>query len=198
MNNMVQSCGREWVNRRVAGGWFQHNGQLLCMTRVTADGLCCDDVNGKRIFLPEAVLTGFSVFVYPRLGYRRDPATGNAVFLRRRNSYDRGLRPHRIKVSCSPAVTAIGRANGMEDMHIITAAFNVPADTVADVKEVLAGRRLSAIMNEDVLVEPGVEDADVYTVYYRTRSAGHISPEGVITWRSQAYADLLSHLFVGI
>lgn len=195
--NMIESCGTEWCNRRVSGGHFLHDGKVLRADNFGRRVVECVEVStGKDVQVPAEVFTGFRVFMYPRLGYRRDPKTGVVVFMRRANSYDRGLRPRRVRLDISPACAALGREPDISDATRMVMAFSPSYDDIAAVREVISGDRISAVLDEDVLVEPSMdENGRSYTVYYRTVVAATISVDSVIKWRTDAYARLLSHYF---
>lgn len=194
MNNMIESCGAEWCNRRVAGGYFLHEGNVLRADTFSRRTVQCTNVaKDEFVELDPKVFTGFRVFMYPRLGYRRHPKSGVVVFMRRINSYDRGLRPRRVSCVVTAANLAMGRDPAIPDAERMDMVFRPQYDDITAVRDVIAGERISAILNEDILVEPSMNaDQREYTVYYRTVRAATISPDKAVTWRSAAYEQLLS------
>ena len=195
--SIIDSCGVDWVNRRVTGGWFCKDGEIMRIKDARRNGIYVDTIDGDEKFLDKEVLSGFKLFMYPRLGYRRLDGNGAVVFLRRINSFDRGVRPNRFSCAPSPANAALGRGTRLRDRQIIKAVFSEHYDTLDVVREVINARAISAVLNADVLVEPSMDNEMSYAIYYREAVAGKIINNKIV-WRSKQYEQLLSHLFKGL
>ena len=202
MTNLVESCGAEWFNNRVAGAWFLFNGEVLQVTRARNNTLdCCTTKGYEHKQIPCAVISGFKVFAYPKLGYRRDPDTGVVAFLTKKHSYARGLRTNSILHEVSPGYTVLKQRFEVirNEGKLMTLVLKPTFDPIEDVHNVIAGQQFACVPNEDVLIEPSIHpEAEDVVVYFRERPAAHITPKGKIAWRTDAYKKLLSPLFKGV
>lgn len=199
--NLIESCGADWVNKRVAGAYFVSDGKLLLFRRAGDNDVVCENREDKvAVNLKPSAVKGFGLFAYPKLGYRRDEKTGTAGFFHKKHTYERGLRPAHITVATTPGYLAIGREfPEMRADDLMKIAFLPKFDTAADVPAMLAADRFSVVLSADVMVEPSVmDDGDDFTVYYRKRPAGHINVAGKVSWRTKEYAELLHPLFKNV
>lgn len=202
--NMIARLGREWCEQRVVGGHFVHDGKLLMVRNVLADGVSCiERKTDKRVMLPLDVFTGFKIFRYPPLGYRKF-GPGLAVWLTKQHSYNRGLRERCIQPELSP-VSELLHLNYNREMQ---GQFNLPEsllelvffpeyDTVEELPKLYEGVIPSVVLNENVLVEANVsnERADGHIVYFKRRPCAAISKKQKFRWLSSAYEDALSSVF---
>ena len=198
--NLYESCGPDWINRRVAGAYFVMDGRLAMLRHAEANGQYLVELRAgerKLMNLPADAVKGFGLLEYPKLGYRRDPKTGTVGFFFKHHTFERGLRPGHIKIDTTPGYRAIGREwPDMPGDMMMQLAFLPQYDKAEDVEALLASERFSVVLNADVMVEPSVaDDGDDLTVYYRKRPAGHINVNGKVAWRTPEYGELLSPLF---
>ena len=199
MSNLVHSCGIDWFSRRVSGGWMLLQGKLMKVGKpVDSQNVCAyDDSSGNQILIDSSVFTGFKVFTYPDVGYRK---AGNdaVVFLTKRHSVNRGIRAEQLYADFSPLSLMLYNLGHLKNVRVgemekIRLLFFPEYDKASDIKLVLAGEKTAAVLSADVLVEAAI-DADDYTIFYRKKKVGFMTPDGTATYRTPAYEKLVAHL----
>lgn len=201
--NMIERLGLDWCTQRLIGGSFLYGDKLMSIARITRDSVVCEHYKTGTIEkLPHDFFTGFKVFKYPALGYRKY-GPGLAVWLSKRHSYQRGLRARCVNVELSPASNLLAAYS-----REMRAAFDVPPvldlvffpqyDTIDDLGKLYEGDTPCLVLNENVLIEPNVANANAegYTVYFKQRPCATIDDKKYkLHWFSEAYEDALSPIF---
>lgn len=180
-----------------------HEGKLLRLVEVHKDQVVAQShTNGEYVTLPADVLTGFGVFRYPPLGYRKF-GPGLALWLHKTHSYYRGLRAQSINITLSPVSTLL-YTNYNRKMNN---AFNVPNamdmvffpkyDTLEAMDTLYNGDVPCVVLNENLLVEANVvnKEAQGYTIYFKQTPCATIDDGKNIHWHTPEYADALSQVF---
>lgn len=202
-SNMIERLGREWCNQRMVGGNFVHDGKLMQVMRVGNAGVTCQVLKtGKIVELSQDVFTGFKVFRYPPLGYRKY-GPGLALWLSKVHSYQRGLRDRCINVQFSPVSTLLYNSYN----HKMDRKFDPPGtmelvffpqyDTVDDLPKLYEGDTPCIVLNENVLIEANIanENAEGYTVYFKRNPCATIDYKHRLHWFSAAYQEALAPIF---
>lgn len=201
--NMIERLGREWCNQRLTGGHFLFDDEILRIGHIERDGVYCENYNtgnGKK--LPHEFFTGFKIFQYPPLGYRKY-GPGLCVWTSKKHSWQRGLRERCIEAEYSPVTSLL-----QQYARKMQGAFNMPPilelvffpkyDSVDDLDKLFNGDVASVVLNENVLIEPNIvnENADGYVIYFKRRPCATIDPnKHKIHWHSKAYEEALSPIF---
>lgn len=200
--SLLENCGQDWFNRRVAGAWFVHKGQVATVVRAVGGTIYVHDAKRNMKELKPEEIPGFRSFTYPKLGYRRDDRTGAVGFLTKFHTYDRGLRPKNLKVETSPAYQAVHRAFQLHEVDEVKFMESVLLPKFEDINlipDLLEAKRFALVPNADVLIEPSVvEGAEDLVVYYRQRPAAHINVKGKIAFRNESYKTLLAPMFKNV
>lgn len=205
--NMIDSLGREWFARRLAGAHLLYDGKVCALIATGRENCTVRDIStDEELKVPNAFFTGFKVFAYPALGYR--PFGNNlAVFLKKKHSWNRGLRPGCIYQDFSPVtayvinkyaqeVPADQRKNYRPPRDLMGLVFKPGYARPADIRDLLNGDRVTVVLNQDVLVEPNMnkQDSNDYLVYFRERPAASITEDGRIHWFSEEYKQALENV----
>lgn len=198
--NLMDSCGVDWFRRRVVGGHFVHEGKVLKISGVyDADKIDTVDIsNERRVIIDKNVISGFSVFAYPELGYRR--VKNVALWLSKIHSYDRGMRDKHLQSEYTPASMVLHRnlPGGAEANRrdIMTAALMPTFDGPADIKKVLDGDQYCAVLNPHVLIEPSnVQEDEHFNVFFRRRNIARLMPDGKMHYFKPQHEAVLRPLF---
>lgn len=133
------------------------------------------DGTGERAVVPHAYFTGWRVFAYPELGYRR---VGNMTYhVHRAQTAYRGLRANVLTFENTPMSYLLQRDEqtarrvpnyGNEKL----AAVMAPAyDGAAQLDALVRGEMASVVPNQNICIEPSLSDSN-YVVLYRTKIVG--------------------------
>lgn len=194
-DNLLDSTGADWFRRRVVGAAFLHQDRVLQIEGMAdADRLQVRDLtNGaKRDYVSKKIITGFGVFAYPQLGYRKVYGGKLAAHFTKKHSYERGLRSAHLLYELTPASSLVynmqrGELNQERNENLIQ-ALKPDYDKVDVLEALLAGDRVSAVLSHDVCVEPSVADDDEdYVVMYRQRAAARLNHKKEFRWYTPAY-----------
>lgn len=204
--NMIDSLGADWFHKRLTGGHFVLDGNVMRVMGVDNKRVVCKNVKtGDHKDMPRDFFTGFKIFAYPALGYRKY-SDDLALFLRKKHSWNRGLRRNCLSYQCSPVTTYIITKYG-NDMaklgknvqppdDIVSLAMLPEYDPPTKVPDVLAGKRATVVLSSDVIVEPNMnrEEAEDYIIYFRERPCGNITAAGEIHWYTDEYKQAASNI----
>lgn len=175
ISSMGVSYFREWFH----GALFIYNNrpcQVEDTDGVTVSCRYLDTTTDRAVSIPAQFFTGFKVFEYPPLGYRR---VGNVVYhVHRSQSAYRGLRANLLTFELSPIGyllqsnerTAVGNSTNALNLRL-TQVMTPTFDTRASLDDLIAGRRAGVVPSEDVCIEPSVNGED-YVVLYREKQVG--------------------------
>jgi len=205
-SNMIERLGADWFNQRCGGAFFLFEGKLLLLRGVANDAVKAETTEAITK-IPMDYFSGFKVFEYPALGYRKY-GKGWCVFMTKKHTFHRGLREGCVNIQLSPVsqlvYNKLYRKLGETDMppegwRKMHAVFFPEYDTAADMEDLFAGKRPCVVMNADIMVEYDVSNpaAKGFVIYHRERPIGWISPEREYKWRTEEYKSAFSYLFTG-
>ena len=195
--NMIESLGFDQINKQFANALFVREGKVWKLQGVVGEGVvtctCLDD--NKQVQIPNDFFTGFKVFAYPKLGYRRF-GTHNIGYCLKVQSKMRGLSADRVKVLASPVTQRIN-AYGFGDVG--ERKFNKSViimqpkfDTPDKIKDLLDGKLTGVVLNESVIIEPSVRDVEgKFDVWYEQVLAGVLDDNGKYKWTTPKYERLV-------
>lgn len=198
--SLIESMGaqyfREWFN----GALFLYEGRP-CIINDLSDGVvsCLRLDESARLSIPHTFFTGFKVFEYPPLGYRR---VGNIVYhVHRTQSAYRGLRGNLLTFELSPlsymlqASDRTARAvSGVTSNQRLCQVMLPTYDTRASLDALVAGRQVAVVPSEDVCIEPSVNGED-YIVLYRGKAVGSMNARKVFSIPNSAVATAVNNAF---
>lgn len=181
IESMGQSYFREWFN----GALFVYNGSVLSVSDTDGSTVRCvnlevgRDAAGYVVRVPYEFFTGFKVFEYPPLGYRR---VGNVVYhVHRSQSAYRGLRGNLLTFELSPLSYLLQgnertapRVSNVTANQRLVEVMKPTYDTRASLDELIAGRQTAVVPSEDVCIEPSLVN-DNYDVLYRGKVVGSMN-----------------------
>lgn len=206
-SNMVERLGADWFNGRCAGGHFVYNGKLMYIRQAgQINVLCTDAKTGDNEKVPVEFFTGFKIFEYPTLGYRKF-GIGFAMWLSKRHTYNRGLNERSINQEYSPVTLYLlqkyqrrmGKA--FEPPRLVLPLVFFPEyDTVADLPRLFNGEMPCVVLNENVMVEANIVNpkAEGWTVYFRQRPCATIDLTHKFHWFNDGYKQALEGVFKGV
>lgn len=202
-SNMISRLGLEWCRLRLVGGHFLHEGKLMRLAEVHKTCVVAKELESNEyVTLPASVLTGFGVFRYPPLGYRKY-GPGLAMWLSKTHSYARGLRTESITTTLSPVSTLLYRnynrkMNGaFQPQGLMQLVFFPKYDSLDALELLYNGDVPCVVLNENLLIEANLanKDAQGYTIYFKQTPCATIDDAKRIHWHNRAYADALSQVF---
>jgi hypothetical protein len=155
--------------------------------------------DGADVVIPNSHFLGFKTFEYPTMGYRR-LSDKVVAFLSRVQSTHRGLRAQSISIDYSPVVRKLSGDYLMDNPARLAdkaarAVFEPDWDSKADLPALLAGDKISMVLNEHVLIEPSVNAShDWYSIYYNQALVGSMNSRGVPSINNKHYEKLITPL----
>lgn len=202
MPNLVEELTPNYFNEFFTGALFLRDDVLLQVENAGRYNTTARNYEqGGRVEIPNSFFTGYKIFEYPILGYRKLDEH-RVAYLTRRQATARGVRPGTIHMDLSPAsvqlrdlgaVPPIGASRSESSKAI--AAFRPRFDSISDIPGLLAGQQLALVLSPSIMIEPSVDAlSDWYSVYYKQSVIGKINSRGAITWTSPAFASLLPEL----
>lgn len=200
--NMITRLGYDWFNDRCTGAHFLYKGKIYVVLGATALGVVAQEYGaGNEIKLSHEYFSGFKVFEHPPLGYRK-LGNGFAMYLTRRNTYQRGLRSDTVKLEHSPVTELVRRKfTGKLGLMLVAdkmrAVFNPEFDSVDKLHDLFAAKLPCVVLSADVLVEYNVFNTKArgWVVYFKRQPVCNIDPKRRMRWHSEEYKAALSHLF---
>lgn len=203
--SLIESMGaqyfREWFN----GALFLYEGRPCMVSDLQGGQVSCIRIDSPRgsadhyLNIPHQFFTGFKVFEYPPLGYRR---VDNIVYhVHRTQSAYRGLRANLLTFELSPlsymlqasertAVRIAGITNNQRLCQVMAPTF----DTRASLDALVAGRQVAVVPSEDVCIEPSITGED-YVVLYRGKAVGSMSSSKVFNIPNAVVATAVNNAF---
>lgn len=197
MSNLIASLTREYFNSYFNHALIDYNGDVLRVVEAGSSVVVAENLSreGDVVNIPHSHFTGFKVFSYPLLGYRR---FGDRIgWMGKKQSVKRGLRTENITVSWSAATRLLVDLGAVPLVRLTEsekalAAFNSKFDTPKDVPDLLAGDRVGLVFNPNLIVEPSTEaEDDWYSVVYKQAVVGKMDNKGVVTWKAPQHSHLL-------
>lgn len=180
--SLIQSMGLRYFQEWFHGALFIREGKVLQVSEANSEAVFCRVLNPttggtSSESVPHEFFTGFKVFEYPPLGYRR---VGNITHhVHRTQSAYRGLRANLLTFEYSPLTYLLQNNERTHTSQSTSAGLNkklaavmLPQyDTRASLDLLVAGRQASVVPNEDVCIEPSISGED-YVVLYRCKIVG--------------------------
>lgn len=196
--NMIDSLGQEQINQQFVHAMFLRDDKTYKIVgtndRNTIQCVCLED--GKPELIGNDFFTGFKVFAYPKLGYRRF-GKHSIGYCYKVQSKKRGLSTDRVKINLSPVTNRLQAYGfGMEadkkynkGIIIMRPKFDSPAK----IKDLLDGKESGVVLNESVIIEPSVIAPDgLFDVWYEQVKVGSVNDaDGKYTWLSPKYERLV-------
>lgn len=212
--NLVESLGRSYINDWFQEAHFMHEGKLYYLYRVESNdffyavpyGEDGEPNHNNMTRLPTSLLTGFSFFKYPELGYR-NLKVGDAnlvVLLRSTRTARRGLSFSCLNMEI-PSVFQLFPENRayqlgiVNQFHLMKQAFDPTFISFAEgLPRLLNGDIVGFAINSKVAVMLDAEARTdpYYKIMFREERAGRISSDGeVIITNKTLSRSRLSEVF---
>lgn len=195
--NLALELGANYVTEFYNGALFIHDGKLCRMRGVQGETIIVEyvDINAPTdwqvMSLPVDVISSFSKFQWPTLGYRefKDPKYGNVVMhISANRSAHRGLRHEHLHFDTLPALKRLrGAGYAHEDMphtQLLCGVFSPKYTKFVDgIKLLLDGDIPAFAVNEHLAVALSVDQADdrSYDIYFRQKVVGSVAENGSVT-----------------
>lgn len=198
-DNLLDSAGLNWFRRRVSGGYMVHKGEVVIVGDVVGGGrVIVHPLDGRNagFAIDKKLITGFSVFQYPPLGYRRLNDT-MVAFLERKHDYMRGLRRRSVTTYLSGCSLLLAEQHPElrmgEDNRVMNAVFLPEYDKPELMADMIAGKRMNMVLNHNVMIEPSAlaKGDDDFVLYFRRRVAGRMSTHGKFKWVTDEYRSAI-------
>lgn len=175
--SMIERLGLSYCREYLSNALIVYNNRPAVLgefgnTTVVASYI---DGTGDRVTIPHSYFTGWRVFAYPELGYRR---VGNMTYhVHRAQTAYRGLRANVLTFENTPMSYLLLRDEqtarrvpnyGNEKL----AAVMLPVyDGAAELDALVRGEMASVVPNQNICIEPSLSDSN-YVVLYRTKIVG--------------------------
>lgn len=197
--SLINSLGSDYFTQFFRQGLFVYEGRVLEIVGVNNNHvLAYERSTGNEVRVPNAFFTGFKVFEYPSLGYRRFNDTTVGYVTKVQSAY-RGLRTSQIDVAYSPTTRAIAdstRARAGVSKETMASELMKPTfNTMADLPKLLEGDITGLVLNEAVLIEPSLtQDNAGFNIFYKQARIGKMSAAGVASWYNDKHNKYISSL----
>lgn len=197
--SLIQSLGADYFNQFFNRALFLYEGRVLEVTRTSNTYVdCIDRTTGDLVRVPNAFFTGFKVFEYPKLGYRRfnEHCVGFATKIQ---SAMRGLKAENVEVQYSPVTRAIAAIRGTRagaGRDIMSKPLMTPQyDKASEMQALLDGRKTGLVLNEFVLIEPSLSaDNAAFNIFYKQARVGKMSAGGVCSWYNDKHSGYITKI----
>lgn len=197
MPNLIKNLTRDYFNSYFNGSSIQYKGSVLRILEANNVEVMAEDLtNNSVVAVPNDFFTGFGVFSYPLLGYRRfgDDRIG---YMTKKQSVHRGLRAANLAVQWSAATRLLVDLGAvpltrLSDADKVIAAFIPKFDTLKDASDLLAGNKTGLVLSENLIIEPSTEAEDEwYSVVYKQAIVGKVDSKGAVSWNDKQHEHLL-------
>lgn len=203
--SLIESMGTRYFSEWFTSALFLYEGRPCMVNELRGDGVACTRLDAVRhsgdmyVVVPTSFFTGFKVFEYPPLGYRR---VGNVVYhIHRTQSAYRGLRSNLLTFELSPlsymlqasertSATLAGITNNQRLCQVMVPTY----DTRSSLDELVAGRQVAVVPSEDVCIEPSINGED-YIVLYRGKVVGSMNTAKQFTIPNAVVATAVNNAF---
>lgn len=177
--SMIERLGLRYCRDYLTSALIVYNGRPALILTVGERDVPIEyvDAAGGNDLLPHSFFTGWKVFAYPELGYRR--AGNNLWHVHRSQSAYRGLRSNTLTFEHTPMSYLLHNSERTQLVrnisgHVKLACVMLPEyDTAASLDALLRGELVGVVPNQNICVEPAL-DGDYYTVLYRTKIVGRM------------------------
>lgn len=199
MPNLIEQMGAPYFTEKFGNSYFTNDGRVYqVLDAQRTDRIRVHDAKSDEIkVLPASVFTGFKVFEYPLLGYRKfgDHLYGYAS---KKQTSNRGFRIEQVMITwsaCSRALMDLGLAGRqrVDDKRKAIALLQPQFDSLKDLPKLLEGKVSGLVLNSNIMIEPSTENADGwYTVLYKQAAVGAINSRGDVKWKNPAFAEVIN------
>lgn len=197
--SLIDDLGANYFNDMCVNALFMKDEKLHKVDHCDSHSVIClqyEDVGTRVVTVNRDFFTGWKVFEYPVLGYRRfnEHLIG---FIQRRQSTRRGLRVDAMNVQLTPC------SNLLQQMGVVPMFDNDSKARAAmlprfdnfdeDLPRLLSGELSGLILSDGIVIEPDVNGnkASGYNVFLRQHIIGKMDDKGKISWESKEMNDLL-------
>lgn len=197
--SLIDEVGANYFTEMCANALFLKDGKLHKVDHCSSQGVICieyNDTSTSVTEVPREFFTGWKVFEYPVLGYRRfsDHLIG---YIQRRQSTRRGLRVESMNIQLTPC------SNLLQQMRVVPPFNNAAKERAAmlprfdsleeDLPRLLSGEKSGLILSDGIVIEPDVDGnkANGYNIFLRQHIIGRMSDNGSIAWESKEMSNLL-------
>lgn len=203
--NLVEKLEPGYFADMCSGATFAKDGRVLEVSSVASNyAVRCSDVTDPNNITPVSVssdfFTGWKAFSHPDLGYRKIGSF--IVFIEKQQSVSRGLRPRNLRYRWSEVTSALANSNAVTglnfptlyDAGLLKQVFFPKFDSLNELGNLLSGKTVGLVLNENILIEPNVaNDSDNYNIYYNTRKIGEVSSAGSFTFTKPAHMKMYNN-----
>lgn len=200
--SLINELGQGYFNDMCTAALFMHEGQVCRIERagggaVTVTRYNDENENEDRVdTVPSEFFTGWKVFEYPVLGYRRfgPNLVGHVT---RQQSTRRGLRLEAMHVQltpCSNLLHQLGLVSAPSNRRKMMAAMRPQFDVYErDLPRLLEGDISALVLSDNFLIEPNVAGAKAtgYNIYLRQHIVGTMDDQGAIRWEDENMSKLI-------
>lgn len=197
--NLIEQMGATYFTEKFANSYFLSKDRVYqVLDAQRTDRIRVVDVLAEDTkILPASVFTGFKVFEYPLLGYRKfgDHLYGYAS---KRQTSNRGFRSEQVNItwsSCTRALMDLGLAGRtrVDEKAKAVALLQPKFDSLKDMQLLLDGKSSGLVLSSNVMIEPSTESADGwYSVLYKQACVGAINSRGDVKWKNPAFAEVVN------
>ena len=191
MANIIDSLGADFINKRFMHAMFLKDNHVYRVAMCQDGAVLCRNIDkNEDLHIPKEFFTGFKVFAYPKLGYRRlgKHYVGFGV---KEQSAMRGLSFERVDFHPSQATgvlakLGLAKADGNKErmLQIMRPTF----DKLDSLKELYDGKRSNVVLNESLIVEPSTKEVDgQFDIFYDQVRVGAADDAGKIKWTTPKY-----------
>lgn len=189
---LIQELGRDYFNEMCAAALFLHDNEV-CRVDFARSGTVHgyrynndEDNPETRIEIPEAYFSGWKVFEYPRLGYRR-VADNTVAHFTRQQSTRRGLRLESVNIQLTPLSTLLhnlGLVRAPQPRQRALAIMKPRFDDFnRDLPRLLDGELSALVLSDTLLIEADTgQKSDHFNIYLRQHAIGRMDKRGSIEW----------------
>lgn len=177
---MIASMGLRYCSEYLTNALMVYEGRPAQLMEVMDDYCGIRFLDGRSpssARAPHSYFTGWRVFAYPELGYRR---VGNVVYhVHRQQTAYRGLRANILSFENSPLSALLTHSERFEGRVLpntsqrLSAVLTPTYDTSTQLDELIAGTLSGVVPNQHICIEPSLTD-DTYIILYRTKIIGHM------------------------
>ncbi|MEG3035773.1 MAG: hypothetical protein RR877_09855 [Aurantimicrobium sp.] len=203
--SLIESMGTRYFSEWFTSALFLYEDRPCMVNELRSDGVACTRIDAQRgardqyVVVPSAFFTGFKVFEYPPLGYRR---VGNVVYhIHRTQSAYRGLRANLLTFEMSPLSYMLQASErtasalaGITTNQRLCQVMKPEYDTRASLDALVAGTQVAVVPNEDVCIEPSINGED-YVVLYRGKVVGSMNQRKQFTIPNAVVATAVNNAF---
>jgi hypothetical protein len=200
MPNMIEQMGATYFTEKFANSFFLNDNKLYqIIGAARADRITVVDVEADDTkVLPASLFTGFKMFEYPLLGYRKF-GENQYGYSHKRQTSNRGFRIEQVITtwsSCTRALMDMGLVgkSRLNDKARAAVLLKPQFDSFkTGLPLLLSGKTSGLVLNNNVLIEPSTDTANGwYSILYKQATVGSMNQRGEISWSNPAFADVVN------